>query len=100
MHHGSGRPSGESDYVLKRFIKQQLKISERNPSEELRCFTDELAGEKRTNAQVWEEMRRLQRLGVEAKADEEAGDALEALKEAQMSPFEGLPQKVKWNVNV
>eukprot|EP00903_Cladosiphon_okamuranus_P011527 g10854.t1 len=54
-----------------------------------------VSGEKRTNAQVWEEMRRLQRLGVEAKAGEEAGDALEALKEAQMSPFEGLPKKAQ-----
>lgn len=36
-------------------------------------------------------------MGVEATGDEAAGDgdALEALKEAQMSPFEGLPQKVR-----
>lgn len=34
-------------------------------------------------------------MGVEATAGEEVGDdALEALKEAQMSPFEGLPEKV------
>lgn len=39
-------------------------------------------------------MRRLQRLGVEAVADDGAEEALEALKEAQMNPFEGLPQKV------
>ncbi|CBJ31091.1 conserved unknown protein [Ectocarpus siliculosus] len=41
-------------------------------------------------------MRRLQRLGVEANEDDEGmGDALEALKEAQMNPFEGLPTKVR-----
>ncbi|CAN0081391.1 unnamed protein product, partial [Hapterophycus canaliculatus] len=40
-------------------------------------------------------MRRLQRLGVESEADEGMGDALEALKEAQINPFEGLPQKVR-----
>lgn len=55
-----------------------------------------VAGEKRTNAQVWEEMRRLQRLGTEA-IDTEAIDAAtaEALRQAQMSPFEGLPDKVR-----
>ena len=52
-------------------------------------------GERRSNSQVWEEMRRLQRLGVEAAADDGAGEALEALKEAQMNPFEGLPSKVR-----
>ncbi|CAN0139037.1 unnamed protein product [Pylaiella littoralis] len=54
------------------------------------------SGERRSNAQVWEEMRRLQRLGVEATDDGGGMDgALEALKEAQMNPFEGLPQKVR-----
>eukprot|EP00904_Undaria_pinnatifida_P013549 jgi/Undpi1/9324/HiC_scaffold_26.g11782.m1 len=42
---------------------------------------------------VWEEMRRLQRLGTEAVEAEGVGDAVEALKQAQISPFEGLPDK-------
>lgn len=52
-------------------------------------------GSKRTNAQVWEEMRRLQRLGTEAVEAEGVGDAVEALKQAQINPFEGLPDKVR-----
>lgn len=51
---------------------------------------------KRTNEQVWEEMRRLQRLGTEAAGEEGMEDVVEALKQAQMSPFEGLPDKVCW----
>ena len=49
-------------------------------------------GETRTNDQVWEEMRRLQRLGPEA--DQLAGENADALRQARMSPFEGLPDKV------
>lgn len=51
-------------------------------------------GSKRTNDQVWEEMRRLQRLGVEAEGAR--GKAAESLKQAQINPFEGLPDKVGW----
>lgn len=51
-------------------------------------------GSKRTNDQVWEEMRRLQRLGIEAEGAREK--AAESLKQAQISPFEGLPDKVGW----
>ena len=39
-------------------------------------------------------MRRLQRLGTEAVEAEGVGDAVDALKQAQISPFEGLPDKV------
>lgn len=38
-------------------------------------------------------MRRLQRLGTEAVEAEGVGDAVEALKQAQINPFEGLPDK-------
>ncbi|CAM9143277.1 unnamed protein product [Discosporangium mesarthrocarpum] len=47
--------------------------------------------EARSAPQVWEEMRRLQRLGDEA-IDV---DGAEAVRQARMSPFDGLPDKVR-----
>lgn len=60
------------------------------------CGKCTITGEKRTNAQVWEEMRRLQRLGTEAIDKETIDEAqAEALRQARMSPFDGLPDKVR-----
>lgn len=48
--------------------------------------------ERRDNDQVWEEMRRLQRIGDEATT---GGDS-DAARASRLNPFEGLPIKVRF----
>ncbi|CAM9504245.1 unnamed protein product [Ascophyllum nodosum] len=77
-------------------IKEQEEEAEKAATEVATAADAEVvaeSGSRRTNDQVWEEMRRLQRLGAEAGGAQ--GTAAESLKQAQISPFEGLPDKVR-----